>query len=340
MKHRVRIAIILLLAAMLACSTSDPLMRQDYSGTKIVSIRVVPPSGTGSFILEVTYQAYLELNGITRPGEIYCNYVAPDTATMLVGKFRGYAPEYDKWVTQTQTLPFSVAQADGVVQPGTYLAGCSAYDASSQSYDSPVTTTFTVVTEGTPTASSAPNPVPTTTPSTPTSALTWGRIAYDKASDQQTPHLSQSGLLPSEFHKWCNPSITIDANGAISGTCSSSQNPADLGLWGNWMTDDGESIEGKITGTLVPGGSFTFREELTERYENPEYPTIWWYTKTVVIEGTGTFVSTTQARGTATYSAECIGSDENSNFCGEGYTLSAHDSFTGTINWEFNGASQ
>lgn len=337
MKNRFLWAAAVLLLAMLACSArTDPQQAEGIQSTQVLNVGVSPPYGKDSFTLQVEFESIIQKKGVLQtflyPPTIYCNYVTPDGATMLIGsidpmKFRKTDSD---WETSTAQLAFSVRQADGEIIAGVYLAGCSTGE------DTPIGATFTVVEEPTPTAPSVPNPVPTTMPSTPASALTWGRITYDPASDQQMPHLQSGGIRPSEFHKWCNPSITVDANGAISGNCSSSQNPADLGLYGTWF-GPGSSIEGKVTGTLVPGGSFTFHEELTEKYENPDNPAIWWAIRTVVLDGTGTFVSATQARGTASYSAECTGSNESANYCGEGYTLSKHDSFTGTINWEFNG---
>jgi len=326
MHKRLISALVLMVIVTLACNISNEetyrLSGRDQDNIKVQGVMVTPSSGSGTFTLQVTYEAYREvLNNYAHP-TVHCMYTAPDGATMKIGNTEPTVKTAKVWIPFTETFVFNVQQQGGRTKPGTYLAGCTT------SYnDPPVTTTFTVIgVDATPTEISAADLAITTI--TPTAlALTWGRLTYDNTSNQQ-------GFNPDQFHKWCDPSLTIDANGTISGTCSSSQDPVDLGLYGTWF-GAGSSIEGKVTGTLVPGGSFIFREELTETYSREN--NAFWSTRAVVIEGTGTFVSTTQATGSATYSAECKASSPDISHCGIG---SAYDFFTGTINWEFNGSTQ
>jgi hypothetical protein len=120
MKNRFSIAITVLLAAMLACGRYNPA---HFSDTKILSMAIIPPSGSGSFTLEITYEASWLLEK-TPPGKIYCSYVTPDMATMPIGTISPLVG-IGTAVTITETLPFSVMQANGVTQPGSYLAGCT-----------------------------------------------------------------------------------------------------------------------------------------------------------------------------------------------------------------------
>jgi len=229
-------------------------------------------------------------------------------------------------VTATKTLPFSVAQKDRVTQPGTYMAYCT-----TETNSTPVTTTFTVTGNVTPTPTLESGA--TVTPS-PTFTLTGGTITYDEASEQLDPHKNPTGYYPSQHHKWCaiTLNIGIDTAGNISGTCAAEGHDIASGLYGDW--NGSATIEGTITGTLIPGGSFTFREELIEKYETG---TSFEYTRKVVFIGTGSFSpgSATHATGTATLDAECRTVDNYANICGDYPSL--YDYFTGTISWEFNG---
>ncbi len=161
MRTRSTLTIIVLIAAMLACKQSDveaPSDNEIPSYTQILSVSVTPPSGSGSFTLEVVYE---DAHGAdSPPGRIYCNYVTPNIATMPIGVI---LPEFVSflqqspiaWVTHTKELGFSVQQANGVIRPGSYMAGCQTAEGS------PVTTPFTVIddTAVTPTALSAmPSP--------------------------------------------------------------------------------------------------------------------------------------------------------------------------------------
>ncbi len=109
---------------------------QSNSFSKVLNVAVTPPSGSGSFTLDVTYEAYPSFT-------IHCNYVSPDGATTALGDI---VPTYanDGGATKTERLAFNVTQ------PGAYLAGCS-----SAADNVPVTTTFTV-TGGAATASVTP----------------------------------------------------------------------------------------------------------------------------------------------------------------------------------------
>ena len=101
------------------------------------------------------------------------------------------------------------------------------------------------------------------------------------------------------------------------------------GLYGTWS---GGVIQGTVTGKMTPGGSFTFLEELIETGHTG---TPWEYTRMAVITGAGSFVSPTQATGTANITTECRTTDDTTgSMCGDNSTS---DSFTGSINWEFNG---
>jgi len=325
-------ALAALLFAALACKETDPLRKLEYDGTKISYLTVIPPSGTGNFTLEVTYQAYNSLHTKTTPGTIYCNYVTPDMATMPLGVINPAPEEFDMWITMTTKLPFSVTQANGVTQPGTYLAGCKAYDASALSYSSTVSTTFTVVAgESAPTLPpEAPPPEP---PKPPPFTLTGGTITYDETSEVLSPHKDPNGYYPSQHHKWCNPILSIDTNGNISGTCSSTGDKIPSDLYGTWNGSQNTVIQGTLTGKVVPGGSFTFQEELRETGLSD---TPWEYTRKAIIVGTGLFASPTRATGTATITIECSTLDPSEGgFCGD---YASSDSYTGAISWEFNGS--
>jgi len=153
MKNRFSIAVTALLAAMLACSRYNTAPG-GFSDTKILSMAVVPPSGIGSFALEITYEASWLLERMP-PGKIYCSYVTPDMATMPIGTVSPVVG-FGTTVTITERLPFSVMQANGVTQPGSYLAGCTT------SNNDKASTGFTVTGDAAPAAS-----LPAVTPTAP-----------------------------------------------------------------------------------------------------------------------------------------------------------------------------
>ncbi|MBA4386239.1 MAG: hypothetical protein C0410_16015 [Anaerolinea sp.] len=209
---------------------------------------------------------------------------------------------------------FSVIPRDGKVEPGTYTATCQDDELKSQK-----STTFVVLEEPTPT---------TTAMSTAQPLIREGIISYDESNEQMTPHLDQWGFFPSQFHKWCNPTLTISSDGTISGSCYNPEDAGDLGLYGTWS--GGAYIEGKINGNIEADGRITFQEELTEQHKPGDIS--WWEKRVTIIKGTGTFVSATQATGTATFTAECTAATEVASHCG---LESKYDYFTGTIPWEF-----
>jgi hypothetical protein len=314
-----------LIAAMLACNVPSAEETDSIAYTKIHSVAVSPPSGIGNFEILVTYKAFIVND--QPPDVINCFYIAPSGMTISFGAITPSVPDtqYGTEVTLSGSLPFSVQQADGNKEVGTYQGGCLT---EKNSY---IVNTYFTVTE-------AATPTPTlesgaTVTSTPTFTLSGGTISYDEASEQLSPRKNPTGYFPSQHHKWCaiTLNIGIDAAGNIRGTCAAEGHDIASGLYGDWNGD--ATIEGTITGKAVPGGSFTFREELIEKYK-PGDPN-WESIRKVVFEGTGSFVSPTRATGTATISAECLTVDNTSTLCGDEY--SAADSFTGTINWEFNG---
>lgn len=93
MKNRFSIAIAVLIAAMLAACTMPSSIVREYNDTIILNMAVIPPSGSGSFDLEVTYQAiYTQTRS---PAHIYCNYVTPDMATMPIGSIAPFSWQSD-----------------------------------------------------------------------------------------------------------------------------------------------------------------------------------------------------------------------------------------------------
>jgi hypothetical protein len=163
--------------------------------------------------------------------------------------------------------------------------------------------------------------------------LTGGTITYDEASEVLSPHKNEFSYYPSQHHKWCSIILTIDSADDISGTCSSTGDKMPPGLYGDW--NQSATIEGTISGKAFPGGQFIFTETLIES-NYPGDPDLE-STRKVVITGTGLFVSSTRATGTATFTIECRTVDENSWLCADDH--SQFDSYTGSISWEFNGTS-
>jgi len=327
MKTRSLLGTVALIAAMLACNVPSVEEADSISYTKIISVAVSPPRGVGNFEILVTYKAFILDD--QPPDVINCFYITPSGMTKYFGTITPSvsATQYGKEVNLSGSLPFSVQQADGNNEVGTYQGGCLT---EKNSYI--VNTYFTVTGNATPSPTLESGATAT---STPTFTLTGGTITYDETSEQLSPHKNPTGYYPSQHHKWCaiTLNISIDAAGNISGTCAAEGHDIASGLYGDW--NGSATIEGTITGKAVMGGNFTFREELIEKYK-PSDPN-WESIRKVVFEGTGSFVSPTRATGTATLSAECLTVDKNSTLCGDDY--SASDSFTGTIIWEFNGTS-
>jgi|GEM_PF-4068079 len=114
--------VLALIGAALACNLPGSGDSDSRSSSFVTSVAVNPPSGSGSFTLEVIYDA-----GWTQyatPEMITCYYVTPDGATMLIGDI---VPDKDsKTVTQTGTLTFSVSQ------PGDYTASCESRSSGSK----------------------------------------------------------------------------------------------------------------------------------------------------------------------------------------------------------------
>jgi hypothetical protein len=299
-----------------ASSMSDPFII-DANPTAPVSIQEVKVKNLaqrGWYNLEVSY-----IIRVAEDVSFTCAFDAPeDVITRVIMKFTEPGRIQDPPSLLSHASIFSVAGPDGSIKGGVYTATCSDDDAISSK-----STTFNV--EG--------DPIPTTTTAqTQTTIQTEGKITYEESSEQQTPHKDQYGFYPSQFHKACSPTLTIDPGGNISAVCSyqepmTGSSPG----YGTWF--GGATISGTITGKAVPGGTFNFVETLTET-NKPDDPT-YWSTRTTVIAGTGSFVSDIQAKGTATYTAECRGGVDVASYCG---ISSTYDSFTGTINWEFNAA--
>lgn len=210
MKNRLTFAISILIMAALACKIS-PIDDVNLS-TQIISLAVVPPAGSSNFVLEVAYKAHYSTR--ENPPTIFCNYVAPDSATMSIGRIVPMRPSIIlsnwSWINENDKLPFSVTQANGVTQPGTYVAGCST------GFGSMVTTTFTVT--GNATA------VPTTPTSTPAAMVSPTPTAFQvtvSGKGRQIIIYSQpttaTCTVPAEL------SLTVNADGTaeISITTSS-----------------------------------------------------------------------------------------------------------------------
>jgi hypothetical protein len=166
MKNHLSVAATALLAAMLACSNYNTAPG-GFSDTNILSMAIVPSSGSGSFALEITYEASWLLERMP-PGKIYCSYVTPDMATMPIGVISPMV-SFGTTVTITERLPFSVMQANGVTQPGSYLAGCTT------SNNDKASTGFTVTGDTTPATALIPSPttaLPAFTPTFPPITVT------------------------------------------------------------------------------------------------------------------------------------------------------------------------
>ena len=113
MKTRRFLFVMALIGIILACDWGP----QSYSSTNVKSVAVTPPSGPGSFTLEVTYVVFTNRAGHL-PEPITCYYVTPAGATVMIGFVN--PPEYGQGggTTLTGTLPLSVSD------PGVYTATC------------------------------------------------------------------------------------------------------------------------------------------------------------------------------------------------------------------------
>jgi hypothetical protein len=323
----------ILIAAMLACS--DPFKRElEYSVTTVKSVAVSPPSGNGEFTMAVNYETYWSLGKII-PG-ILCYYVTPTGVTQQIGTINlDLYNGADKIINEIQTLTFTVTQ------PGIYLAGCAP-----EKRGGPVTTTFTVLENATPTpklpvqitATPTRTTKPTLKPSprpkatrtaTPQAKNLQGKIVFDYHS-YQSSRPSGAGELD-RITKWCIPEVIIAPDGIISGTCEFS-GTADLVK---------STVIASVTGSAVQGGSFNFTYTVTEKGsngwdlkpgENPSVP-VWsneakWEISYI---GSGNFTSATQASGTANFDFTCDSGADNLLWCWK----QPKESFSGTIKWSF-----
>jgi hypothetical protein len=294
------LAITTLIAAMLACITP---LDEPAPNVKILGVKVNPPSGSGSFNLEVEFSARYSRD---IPATIYCNYVTPDGKTMPVQSFTPQAGE------TIRSLPFSVAQRNGVIQPGTYLAGCITNNSDS----SPVTTTFKVKddTASTPTPEnpSAPKATPTVNPQ-PQAAALKGQIVFDFAKAQSSR--AGAGGETSRVTNLCIPDITITADGSLSGACEKLHIQA-------LLVD--ESITAQVNGTMDASGNVAFSYDVSE-IGNPNGA---WR---ISYKGQGKFSSATLASGIASFSYSCSSGADNLLWC----SSQTYEAFSGTVPWSF-----
>jgi len=306
MKTHWLLGTVALVAALLACS--NPFQPEPrYTATTIKSVGVAPTSGSGSFTLEVSYETFWIPDKFIP--NIYCNYVAPNGAIVPIGTIDMlYHIGAREIVTATKTLPFTVAQTNGVTQPGTYLAGCT-----TETNSTPVTTTFVVIGDATPT----PEP-PSETAATPTATLQTaalkGQIVFDFANAQSSKGPGWGGLLD-EVTRECKPELTISALGVVSGSCDKAHISARL-------VD--ESFTVQVTGTVDADRNIIFSYDVSEIGT----PNGAWR---ITYEGQGRFASATQAAGTASFSYSCSSGADNLLWC----SSQAYEAISGTISWIF-----
>ena len=323
MKTRWHLGMFVLFAAMLACNF--PFHEEpSYTMTTIKSVVVMPPSGTGSFTLEVSYETFWIPD--KRIPNIHCYYVSPDLVTVDIGTIDMFmhigAREI---VTASKTLPFTIAQKNGVTPRGSYLAGCK-----TETDDSTVNTNFTVIGDATPTPMLIPEPSPASTSTLQPSAKTLtGRIIFDY-NGYQSSRPSGGGELD-RITKWCIPEVTITPDGVVSGICD---------FFGTADVHEA-TVTAHVTGIAVQGGSFNFTYVVTEKGsngwnlqpgENPSVP-VWsneakWE---ISYTGSGNFISTTQASGTAAFDYSCDSGADNLFWCNS----QPRESFSGTTSWSF-----
>lgn len=296
-----------LIASMLACSS--PFYEEPrYTATTINVVKVSPPSGSGSFILEVTYETFW-IPGKRIPN-IHCYYVTPDLVTVEIGVIDMFehigAREI---VTATKTLPFTVSPKNGATSTGNYLAGCT-----TETNTNTVNTNFTVVGDPVPTQTFTPEPAPASTSTPQPTAITLkGKIIFDY-NGYQSDRPSGGGELDL-VTKECIPEVTINQEGLISGTCEKPHITARL-------VD--ESFSAQVTGQVDQTGNITFLYDVSEIGT----PNGAWR---ISYEGQGKFTSTTQAAGTATFSYSCNSGSDNLIWCWQWTS----ESFSGTVPWSF-----
>ena len=302
MRNRPIFALIILISAMLACTS----VVQPTSNTTILGVDVVPPTGSGSFYLTVRFQ-YTWYRA-SPPATIFCVYSTPDGSVIPIATI--YDEEGDQRekevVITSKTVQFSVAPKNGVVIPGNYLVGCSTEHTSG-----PVTAPFTIIGDATPTADVLSNPVPTPTATLQTATLK-GRIIFDY-NGYQSSRPSGGGEL-SRVTELCIPDIII-ANGGLNGQCEKLHIKALL---------EDESITVTVTGTIDSSGNITFLYDISE-IGNPNGS---WR---ISYQGQGRFTSGTQGSGTASFAFSCSSGQDNLLWC-NGQT---YESFSGTLPWSF-----
>lgn len=115
MQTRWFLVVMTLIGTTLACNY--PLNNNNPTITQVISVAVNPPSGTGSFTLEVTYIAFTDDDRLPEP--ITCYYVTPFGATIPIGSVTPPVWKINRSATTlTGTLAYSVSA------PGDYTATC------------------------------------------------------------------------------------------------------------------------------------------------------------------------------------------------------------------------
>jgi hypothetical protein len=193
MKTRRFLVIMTLIGITLACAFPEYDENASFPYSKVESVAVNPPSGTGSFTLEVTYKAFSDIGRIFDTEPVTCYYVTPDGATMPIGTIDPPSGSYGG-LTQIGTLTLSVSG------PGVYTATCE-----DDSSTSKASTGFSVI-EPTPTPTATPTstPTPTFTPTllyTPTSTplpAKWYIRVYN-VDDLGTAYVNGSKITEIQF---------------------------------------------------------------------------------------------------------------------------------------------
>ncbi len=341
MKNRLHIALVVLLAAMLACrGISEP---GQFSSTDIISVTVSPQAGTGSFKLSVTVKA--EVSEGSTPENVHCYYVTPDGATMEIGQ---YSPTRLPLLpslqppAQTMEIHFSVRPEKGIIQPGSYLAGCTNDRNSSMK-----TTTFRVVTGEATITPTLPGPQPTLAPTQASQFLSSplkGKFIFDYAAIRVTAANvddrfgSAADLLSNlvdamcgtKTDRWQSPEITITPDGKLSNTtCREGFDPP------GFLTIS--TFTYQVNGTVDASGNVQFTLEIYQY--GPEFEGTPDGVYHLVINGQGKFTTPTQAAGTASFTFNCdnnSGMNTQSSACGsDNDSLRAHSSVSGEIPWKF-----
>ncbi len=302
---------LILLAVTLACYATASY--KDGADTKIISVSVDPPSGSGTFTLKVSYEAFQRYLTGMLPPSVVCTYTTPDLATMPIGQTNPQVTTENVWLPFTDTFFFNVTQSDGRTPPGVYIAGCTTTDGGSQ----PVTASFTVVeaqaTE--PPSLPATEPVQPPPPANPPVQLPLvGKIIFDY-NGYQSGRPSGGGELD-WVTQWCIPRVTISTTGAVSGSCEYSGTTTHLTQ---------ASVTAQVTGSVDASGNVTFSYDVSEIGS----PNGAWR---ISYEGNGKFTSLTQASGTADFSYSCSSGQDNLLWC---YPSTTYESFSGSVPWSF-----